>query len=99
MTLQEDFWFQYEGNRTQIIGLADVSNIVRQDITVNCHNTVVYYDAATADYNNAVHLMSYGEKVLTAGGKRKRKGGLKYNVDEGADECQVCTVFKENAHT
>ena len=87
--LQEDYEFAYEANRSQINALAGVSNIVRQDLSVNCHNTVVYYDSTTSDYTNAVHLRGYNEGVLTPGGKRKKKGGMKYNVDENEDECQV----------
>ena len=92
---QEDYEFAYEANRSQINALAGVSNIVRQDLYVNCHNTVAYYDSATGDYSNAVHLRGYDERVLTPGGRRKKKGGLKYNVDEGSDECQVCSIINQ----
>lgn len=85
---KEDYEFAYEANRSQINALAGVSNIVRQDLSVNCYNTIAYYDSSTSDYTNAVHLRGFNEAVLTPGGRRKRKGGLKYNVDENEDECQ-----------
>ena len=89
---QEDYEFAYEANRSQINALAGVSNIVRQDLSVNCYNTIAYYDSSTSDYTNAVHLRGFNEAVLTPGGRRKRKGGLKYNVDENEDECQVRSI-------
>ena len=86
---QTNYEFAYEANRTQIHALADISNIARQDLTVNCHNTVAYYDSPNGDYKNAVQLRGFDERVMTAGGRRRKKGTLKYSVDETEDECQV----------
>lgn len=36
--------------------------------------------------------MGYDERVITPGGRKKRRGGLNYNVDETADECQVGVI-------
>jgi len=72
-----------------------VSNIARQDLFVNCNNTVAYYDERTQGYDQAVQLRAFDENVLTAGGRKKRKGSMKYVVDAQEDGC---TVSKHNAY-
>lgn len=83
----DDFEFAYDARRSQINSLAEVSSMARQDIVVNCNNTVAYYDSATQAYDQAVQLRAYDEKILTAGGKKRKKGTLKYDVDEREDGC------------
>lgn len=85
----DQYEFKYDAKRSQVNSLAKVSNIARQDFFVHCNNTVVYYDANTQTYDQAVHLRAFDEKVLTPGGSRRKKGTLQYDVDEQEDKCTV----------
>ena len=71
------------------------SDKAKQDITINCHNTVVYYDAVNKDYKNAVRLTTFTEQTLSASGSGKKpiRSVLKYVVDKDKDECQVCETL------
>lgn len=66
-----------------------VSNIARQYIYFNCNNTVAYYDENTQTYDKAVLLRTFGEQVLSAGGKKRKKGSLRYTVNAAEDGCSV----------
>lgn len=90
---QDDFEFHYDAKRSQINSLAAVSNIARQELYVDCNNTVAYYDAETQAYDQAVHLRAFDEKILTPGGRKRKKGTLTYDVDENEDECMVGLSF------
>lgn len=66
-----------------------MSNIARQDLFIDCNNTVAYYDDETQSYDKAVRLRAHDEKILTPGGRKKKKGTLTYFVDENEDGCMV----------
>lgn len=85
----EDFEFSYDATRSQLNSLALISNKVRQEIIVNCNNTVAYYDADTQSYDKAVLLTAFDEKIVSAGGKKKKKGTRRYQVDETEDGCST----------
>lgn len=66
-----------------------VSNIAKQVIYFNCNNTVAYYDDLSQAYDKALLLRTFGEQVLSAGGKKRKKGTLRYTVDAAEDGCSV----------
>jgi len=79
--------FAYAATRSQINALSGVSDTARQDMLFNCKNTVAYYDASTQQYDKSVRLRAYNERILTAGDGRRKKGQLKFRVDENDDKC------------
>lgn len=89
----EQYEFSYDvRHRSQLEFLALSSSIARQEIAVNCTNTVAYYDDRTQLYDKAVRLRSFDEKILTEGGKRRKKGTFKYAVDSRDDGCMTGNV-------
>jgi len=86
---QDEYEFKYDAKRSQINSLARVSNLARQELYVDCNNTVAYYDAVSQSYDQAIHIRAFDEKILTPGGRKKKKGTLTYNVDENEDGCMV----------
>jgi len=83
--------FEYDANRSQINSIAKVSSIARQTLTVNCDNTVAYYDSdavARESYRKAIQLRGFRtEQLITAGGRRKKKGTPRYKVESNDDGC------------
>jgi hypothetical protein len=90
---QDDFMFRYDATASQINSLASVSNLVRQEVYINCTNTVAYYDSRTQLYDKAVNLRGFNDDIINPGGRRKRKGNFKYSVSETEDGCMVCKLF------